>query len=138
MMSGKKMPCLRVWRQDCLPCIPARYVLALTCCLGFVIFNTLRNNLSVAIVEMVRSTATMAMDGNGSASRMQVWQYQHSQLFLSLSLSFFQTEPTFDWSENEQGMVCHASYHIHIASSRKLASKLASYLSSRYSMISLL
>ena len=54
----------RWWRFDCLPCIPARYVLAVVSCLGFVNVYALRVNLSVAIVQMANSTATAR---NGSA-----------------------------------------------------------------------
>ena len=49
----------RVWSFDCLPCIPARYTLAFVSCLGFVNVYALRVNLSVAIVQMVNSTATL-------------------------------------------------------------------------------
>lgn len=54
----------KLWRFDCLPCIPVRYRIALVACLGFVNVYGLRVNLSVAIVQMVSSTATYR---NGSA-----------------------------------------------------------------------
>lgn len=47
-----------------MPFIPARYVIAIVGCLGFVNVYGLRVNLSVAIVQMVNSTATFR---NGSA-----------------------------------------------------------------------
>lgn len=45
-----------IWRTDCFPCVPARYVLAIASCLGFVNVYALRVNLSVAIVQMDGST----------------------------------------------------------------------------------
>ena len=50
---------MRIWHADCLPCIPARYALALVSCLGFINVYALRVNLSVAIVQMDNSTATL-------------------------------------------------------------------------------
>lgn len=47
------------WSYDCLPFIPARYTLALVSCLGFVNVYALRVNLSVAVVQMANSTATL-------------------------------------------------------------------------------
>lgn len=47
------------WGYDCLPFIPARYTLALVSCLGFINVYALRVNLSVAIVQMANSTATL-------------------------------------------------------------------------------
>lgn len=60
--SGRRSPrgsnlVTRVWRHDCLPCLPARYVLAVMGFLGFINVYTLRVNLSVAIVRMVNETA---------------------------------------------------------------------------------
>lgn len=46
-----------LWRTDCLPCIPARYVLAFITFFGFVNVYALRVNLSMAIVEMVNTSA---------------------------------------------------------------------------------
>ncbi len=51
-------------RVDCFPCIPARYMIAVVGCLGFVNVYALRVNLSVAVVQMDASTATVH---NGSA-----------------------------------------------------------------------
>lgn len=50
---------MQFWRTDCLPCIPARYALAIVSCLGFINVYALRVNLSVAIVQMDNSTATL-------------------------------------------------------------------------------
>ena len=65
----------RLWRTDCVPFIPARYVIAVVGCLGFVNVYGLRVNLSVAIVQMVNSTATFR---NGSArvglKQHDLWQ----------------------------------------------------------------
>ena len=47
----------RLWRRSPAPCIPARYSLAVLSFLGLMITFALRINLSVAIVEMVNSTA---------------------------------------------------------------------------------
>ena len=47
----------RLWRRSPAPCIPARYSLAVLSFLGFMNTFALRINLSVAIVEMVNSTA---------------------------------------------------------------------------------
>ena len=46
-------------KKDYFPCIPARYVLAIMISIGFAIVYGLRVNLSVAIVQMVNSTATV-------------------------------------------------------------------------------
>lgn len=46
-----------LWYQDCCPCLPARYILAVMSFLGFVIVYALRVNLSMAIVSMVNSSA---------------------------------------------------------------------------------
>lgn len=48
-----------MWRTDIFPCIPARYVLAVVSSLGFVNVFALRVNLSVAIVQMDVTTATL-------------------------------------------------------------------------------
>ena len=45
--------------MDICPCIPARYALALVSCLGFINVYILRVNLSVAVVQMDASTATV-------------------------------------------------------------------------------
>lgn len=45
-----------LFRQDCLPCIPARYVLAFMSFFGFVNVYALRVNLSMAIIKMVNTT----------------------------------------------------------------------------------
>lgn len=50
-----------------MPFIPARYVIAVVGCLGFVNVYGLRVNLSVAIVQMVNSTA---VHRNGSTARV--------------------------------------------------------------------
>ena len=42
----------RVWRRDCFPCLPSRYVLAFACFMGFCNVYALRVNLSLAIVVM--------------------------------------------------------------------------------------
>ena len=47
----------RLWRWSPAPCIPARYTLAVLSFLGLMNVYALRINLSVAIVEMVNSTA---------------------------------------------------------------------------------
>jgi len=49
----------RLRRIDACPWIPARYVLAILTFLGFFNVYALRVNLSVAIVEMDNSTATL-------------------------------------------------------------------------------
>ncbi len=54
----------RLWRTDWVPCIPARYAIAVVGCLGFVNVYALRVNLSVTIIQMVNATATPR---NGSA-----------------------------------------------------------------------
>ena len=48
--------CTRRW--DFAPCIPARYVLAVMSSLGFANVYFLRINLSVALVQMDRNTAS--------------------------------------------------------------------------------
>ena len=65
-----------VWRTDCFPCVPARYVLAIASCLGFVNVYALRVNLSVAIVQM---------DGSAGANRS--------------STRVSETKPTSDYCE---------------------------------------
>jgi ACS family sodium-dependent inorganic phosphate cotransporter-like MFS transporter 5 len=50
-----------LWRQDCCPCIPARYVLAVMGFLGFVNVYALRVNLSMAIIKMVNSSANATL-----------------------------------------------------------------------------
>ena len=67
-MDGEKQPlletvkddiarrCARLW--DFAPCIPARYVLAVMSSLGFANIFLLRVNLSVALVQMDRNTAS--------------------------------------------------------------------------------
>ena len=64
---SKKKGWRRYWSYDCLPCIPARYSLALVSCLGFVNVYALRVNLSVAIVQMVNSTTTTLGNQSGTA-----------------------------------------------------------------------
>lgn len=59
----------RVWYTDCLPCIPARYMLALVSCLGFVNVYALRVNLSVAIVQMDNSTTTVLRNDSAKVSK---------------------------------------------------------------------
>ena len=46
-----------LWHQDCCPCIPARYILAIMGFFGFVNVYALRVNLSMAIIEMVNTSA---------------------------------------------------------------------------------
>lgn len=57
--EGQKKFWRAAWGFDCLPCIPARYTLAMVSCLGFINVYALRVNLSVAIVQMDNSTATL-------------------------------------------------------------------------------
>ena len=49
----------RIWCKDVCPCVPARYVLAMVSCLGFINVYILRVNLSVAIVQMDVTTASI-------------------------------------------------------------------------------
>lgn len=77
----------RIWRLDCIPCIPSRYMLAIVSCLGFVNVYALRVNLSVAIVQMINSTTTPR---NGSSAR------------------------TFDWTSAEQGQVLGSFFYGYI------------------------
>ena len=58
-----------MWRTDCFPCVPARYVLAIASCLGFVNVYALRVNLSVAIVQMDGSAA-LTPGANRSSTRV--------------------------------------------------------------------
>ena len=51
--------CSRVWCRDVCPCVPTRYMLALVSCLGFINVYILRVNLSVAIVQMDATTASV-------------------------------------------------------------------------------
>ena len=44
------------WQYDFAPCMPARYVLVVISCLGFINVYALRGNLSMAIVAMTNST----------------------------------------------------------------------------------
>lgn len=46
-----------LWHQDCCPCLPARYILAVMSFFGFVIVYALRVNLSMAIVAMVSNSS---------------------------------------------------------------------------------
>ena len=67
-MDGEKQPLLEPVKDDVVlssarrwdfaPCIPARYVLAVMSCLGFANVYFLRINLSVALVQMDRNTAS--------------------------------------------------------------------------------
>ena len=45
------------WQYDIFPCVPARYVLVVVCCFGFINVYSLRGNLSLAIVVMVNDSA---------------------------------------------------------------------------------
>lgn len=51
----------RLWRTDWFPWIPARYVLAIMGCLGFVNVYILRVNLSMALVVMVNNTQNVTL-----------------------------------------------------------------------------
>ncbi|XP_064383500.1 sialin-like [Halichondria panicea] len=83
---SKKKGWRRYWSYDCLPCIPARYSLALVSCLGFVNVYALRVNLSVAIVQMVNSTTTTLGNQSGTAE-------------------------VFDWSSQQVGWVLGAFFY---------------------------
>ena len=61
----------RVWHTDIFPCIPARYVLAVVSSLGFVNVFALRVNLSVAIVQMDVTTATLTNHSARVCSRIK-------------------------------------------------------------------
>lgn len=79
----------RVWRENCLPCIPARYMIAIVSCLGFVNVYGLRVNLSVAIVQMVNSTATIGVTNESHAR-------------------------TFDWTSTQRGQVLGSFFYGYI------------------------
>ena len=64
----------RLWRLSLAPCIPARYTLAVLSFLGFVNVYALRVNLSVAIVEMVNSTA-VAHSGYNAPVRVTLYTH---------------------------------------------------------------
>lgn len=88
----------KTWRCNCFPCIPARYMIALVSCLGFVNVYGLRVNLSVAIVQMVNSTATPR---NGSARVGISPRCRDGNHDCTLSVQ------TFDWTSGEQGLLDH-------------------------------
>lgn len=58
-----------VWRRSLAPCVPVRYSLAVMSFLGFSNLYALRTNLSVAIVQMVNSTAVPHEGYNARVSR---------------------------------------------------------------------
>ena len=65
----------RTWHYDCVPCMPARYVVVALCSLGLANMFLLRVNLSVAIVQMDRSTVTLT---NQSARVSATWRGNYS------------------------------------------------------------
>ena len=78
--------------RDYFPCIPARYILSVMGCIGFVIVYALRVNMSVALVAMVNETATSDKahgrdSSNGSAAYS----------------SCNPTAPVFNWGAADQG-----------------------------------
>ena len=62
-----------LWRQDCCPCIPARYILAIMGFWGFVNVYALRVNLSMAIIEMVNTSA------NGSSHHVSHYKTSNEE-----------------------------------------------------------
>ena len=78
--------------RDYFPCIPARYILSVMGCIGFVIVYALRVNMSVALVAMVNETAT-SNKAHGSDSSNGSAAYS----------SCNPTAPVFNWGAADQG-----------------------------------
>ena len=78
--------------RDYFPCIPARYILSVMGCLGFVIVYALRVNMSVALVAMVNETAKSDRTNGGGSSN-------GSTAYSSCN----PTAPVFNWGPEDQG-----------------------------------
>ena len=79
--------------RDYFPCIPARYVLSLMGCIGFVIVYALRVNMSVALVAMVNETAGLHKRRSSNST--------------VTSPSCQPTAPVFNWGPTDQGGWTH-------------------------------
>ena len=53
------LPRASLWRRNCLPCLPKRYIMALLSFLGFVNVYAMRVNLSMAIIVMANGTTEL-------------------------------------------------------------------------------
>ena len=78
--------------RDYFPCIPARYVLSVMGCIGFLIVYALRVNMSVALVAMVNETASSSGPHTRAGSN-------GSTVFSSCQ----PTAPVFNWGPEDQG-----------------------------------
>ena len=58
----------RIWHYNCLPCIGARYVLALTLCLGLTCNVLLLTSMSVTIVEIVSPLSEKHQNGSAKVT----------------------------------------------------------------------
>ena len=79
--------------RDYFPCIPARYILSVMGCIGFVIVYALRVNMSVALVAMVNETATSDRAHGSDSSNGSTAQFP----------SCNPTAPVFNWGAADQG-----------------------------------
>ena len=110
--------------RDYFPCIPARYVLSVMGCIGFLIVYALRVNMSVALVAMVNETASSSGPHARAGSNG------------STMFSCQPTAPVFNWGPEDQGgrtqlrahhlrhnLQCHESLSfsaLHLSSSPRL------------------
>ena len=56
LLSSQRPQKLPLWRSNCFPCVPKRYIIAVLAFLGFLNVYALRVNLSMAIIVMVNDT----------------------------------------------------------------------------------
>ena len=78
--------------RDFFPCIPARYLLPIMGCIGFMIVYALRVNMSVALVAMVNGTASSSGPHKRAGSNGS-----------TVSSSCQPTAPVFNWGAEDQG-----------------------------------
>lgn len=64
LLSSQRPQKPSLWRSNCFPCVPKRYIIAVLAFLGFLNVYALRVNLSMAIVVMVNDTNEEGHDKN--------------------------------------------------------------------------
>ena len=78
--------------RDYFPCVPARYIMSIMGCFGFLIVYALRVNMSVALVAMVNESASSERPHKRGSSNDS-----------AISSSCQPTAPVFNWGPEDQG-----------------------------------
>ena len=68
LLSSQRPQNSSLWRSNCFPCVPKRYIIAMLAFLGFLNVYALRVNLSMAIVVMINDTNEEGDDSNNKGN----------------------------------------------------------------------